>query len=354
MALNLAERYGYLAEAARCFAGIGAIWDFGNALWLAGYYHRRAVVLAERVQHPRTLGLSYFCLAFHEELLGAWEKALDHHWQAAHIYWEIDDLRDWGTATICLSRIHAELGNLALSLEESEKLIRVGQQGGDALVWGWGELRKGDNLMRLGVLDDAVVHLQQACTLLDSVPEYHTLAEAHGLLAQCYWKQGNVSQALAVAQDREQLMSQRGLKSNHKRFAELYLSLAEHATGAEQGAAFRKAKAACQAAQKSKAPHLGGRPRACRLRATYAWLRGKPVRARKWWRRSLRSADRLGARWELGMTHLEMGRRLQQASHLQQAEVIFSDIGATLDAAEAREILESIAFPERTVGPEYP
>jgi hypothetical protein len=62
----------------------------------------------------------------------------------------------------------------------------------------------------------------------------------------------------------------------------------------------------------------------------------------------------LGARWELGMTHLEMGRRLQQASHLQQAEVIFSDIGATLDAAEAREILESIAFPERTVGPEYP
>jgi hypothetical protein len=52
------------------------------------------------------------------------------------------------------------------------------------------------------------------------------------------------------------------------------------------------------------------------------------------------------------MTHLEMGRRLQQASHLQQAEVIFSDIGATLDAAQAREIWESITFPERTVGSE--
>ena len=267
--------------------------------------------------------------------------------QAAHLYWEIGDLRDWGTATICLSRIYTQLGNLAQGLEESKKLIRVGQQGGDALVWGWGELRKGDNLMRLGVLDDAVAHLQQACILLNSVPEYHTLAEAHGLLAQCYWKQGNVLQALAVAQDREHLTSQRGLKSSHKRFAELYLALAEHATGAEQDEAFRKAKAACQAAQKSKAPHLGGRPRACRLRATYAWLRGKPVTARKWWRRSLRSAARLGARWELGMTHLEMGRRLQQASHLQQAEAIFSDIGATLDAIQAREILASITCPEQ-------
>jgi tetratricopeptide (TPR) repeat protein len=328
------------------------IWDFGNAPWLAGYYHRRAVVLAERVQHPRTLALSYFCLSIHEELLGVWEQALKHHRQAARIYWEIGDLRDWGTATICLSRIYAQLGNFALSLEESEELIRVGQQGGDALVWGWGELRKGDNLMRLGVLDGAVAHLQQACTLLDSVPEYHTLAEAQGLLAQCYWKQGNVSQALAVVQDREQLTAQRGLKSSHKRFAELYLALVEHATGVEQEELFRKAKAACQAAQKSKAPHLGGRARACRLHATYAWLRGKPMTARKWWRRSLRSADRLGARWELGMTHLEMGRRLQQASHLQQAEVIFSDIGATLDAAQAREIWESIAFPERTVGSE--
>jgi hypothetical protein len=52
------------------------------------------------------------------------------------------------------------------------------------------------------------------------------------------------------------------------------------------------------------------------------------------------------------MSHLERGRRLQQASHLQQAEVIFSDIGATLDAAQAREMWESITFPERTVGSE--
>jgi hypothetical protein len=53
------------------------------------------------------------------------------------------------------------------------------------------------------------------------------------------------------------------------------------------------------------------------------------------------------------MTHLEMGRRLQQASHLLEAEVIFSDLGAALDAAAAREMLKGMAFPERAVGPEY-
>jgi hypothetical protein len=41
------------------------------------------------------------------------------------------------------------------------------------------------------------------------------------------------------------------------------------------------------------------------------------------------------------MTHLEMGRRLNDSGHLKKAEAIFADIGADFDLAEARRLLEA-------------
>ena len=46
-------------------------------------------------------------------------------------------------------------------------------------------------------------------------------------------------------------------------------------------------------------------------------------------------------RYRLGMTHLEMGRRLKDNEHLEQAEKIFSEIGADFDLAETRKLLQA-------------
>jgi hypothetical protein len=45
-------------------------------------------------------------------------------------------------------------------------------------------------------------------------------------------------------------------------------------------------------------------------------------------------------RYELGMTHLEMGQRLKNRGHLERAEAIFAEIGAEFDLQEARKLLE--------------
>jgi len=51
-------------------------------------------------------------------------------------------------------------------------------------------------------------------------------------------------------------------------------------------------------------------------------------------------AEELGMRYELGMTHLEMGQRLEDRAHLERAEAIFAEIGAEWDLARARKLLE--------------
>ena len=77
-----------------------------------------------------------------------------------------------------------------------------------------------------------------------------------------------------------------------------------------------------------------------RLQGRYEWLKGKPTVARQWWQRSLDTAEEIGLRYDLGMTHLEMGQRLGERAHLERAETIFAEIGAERDLARAREALE--------------
>jgi hypothetical protein len=63
---------------------------------------------------------------------------------------------------------------------------------------------------------------------------------------------------------------------------------------------------------------------------------------RKWWQKSLYGAERLDARWELDITHLEMGARLQNPAHLEYTEAILTEIRAGFDAAQARACLQRI------------
>jgi tetratricopeptide (TPR) repeat protein len=50
-----------------------------------------------------------------------------------------------------------------------------------------------------------------------------------------------------------------------------------------------------------------------RMMGVYYWLMGKQKKAIKWWRRSIRKGEKLGARLELSRTYLEVARRLLES-----------------------------------------
>jgi hypothetical protein len=104
----------------------------------------------------------------------------------------------------------------------------------------------------------------------------------------------------------------------------------------------RRAKRACKQLFTSAKVYRYCRPGAMRLRETYEWIRGKPLSAREWWEKSIKAADEMGARYDLAMTYLEMGKRLNDRDHLHQAEAIFADAGAESDPAETRRFLHLI------------
>jgi hypothetical protein len=117
---------------------------------------------------------------------------------------------------------------------------------------------------------------------------------------------------------------------------ELALARAERPGGAAPAALLGDARRACRAALRQGALFRGALPHALCLAGTSAWLDGRPARARRRWARSLAVAESLGARYDLGVTRLEIGRRLGDRACLDQAEALFSTIGATALQAEAR------------------
>jgi len=113
----------------------------------------------------------------------------------------------------------------------------------------------------------------------------------------------------------------------------------------------KRARADAGPAIKVAASMARHRTEANRLMGSYQWIIGARGRAAKWWERSLREGERLGAWPEVGRTHLEVARRLASAdgkletiaggnaaSHLEHASEIFLRLGLASDLDAARDL----------------
>jgi len=114
----------------------------------------------------------------------------------------------------------------------------------------------------------------------------------------------------------------------------------------------------CQKARKSAGTLLKQsqkvaqhRTEAHRLMGVYYWLTKKQKKALKWWDRSIKEGERLGARLELARTYFEVGKRLTEAgskykalngikaqAYLEKARVLFEEMDLQWDLAELERV----------------
>ena len=341
--LNLSEEWGRPVGIALNSMGAGVTCDVIAAFRVAGFYHRRGVAAAEQIQHPVAIGTAYLGLAAHEDSLGDWKSALEHCGRAAAAFRDAGHLRGWGVCTTLLAWLFLLRGDFTEVGERSRELIRVGEESSDRHILALGLTLRGTLAQHTGPLDQAATDLQQAVELSRAIPDHATVAQASALLGRCYLRQGKLQQAQAMLDEAAQVVSERGLRGMAVvqaplGLAEASLIAAERAEGADRVEALGKAKRACQRAVKQGKLMRSWLPSALRFQGTYEWLRGRPSAGKKSWHGSIAVAEELGARYELGMTWMEMGRRTGERAALERAEVIFIEIGAVLDLPEARRL----------------
>ena len=333
--LNRSEQNKFWFGVGRGFAAIGIILDFTQAFGMAEAYYRRAFAIAQQVQDPRVTEIAHSSFSVHETILGKLDMALEEVAQATAAALEAGDIFHWGFDVQVVGVIANYRGDLDRALQNGTVLVRTGQDAVALQLQCWGEMVQGIARNRSGHLDEARAHLERAVKLARIVPDHYSGVIASGELGQCLARQGEFAQAFAVLEAGEQLRAQYktgGTSYTHLVHgqAEACLLQAEQASPTEKADWLRKANRACQSALKQVKAFHAGAPEAMRLLGRYEWLRGKPGAARQWWLKSLAEAERMGMRYDAGMAHLELGRRLGERAHLDRAQAILTEIGAEL------------------------
>ncbi len=344
--LNLAERAGLQTYVAVGASGVGASFDAMGMHRAARLYERFAVRTAERAQQPEAVGQAYLDLAAHYHYAtGQWEKALECYERSIKACSQAGIVRAiWSASTALRGRLLAQQGDFDGSLKVCRDLIRVGEETADRQGWGWGHWSLGSTLHEAGNLEEAVYSLRQAIDSLLTIPDYLSAAGASAYLARAYMRQGKLAEAGAVLEKSREWIVTRGLAGwliapVWAALAELRLILAEQTEASRRDTPMKAARQACQMALKWGRLDRASLVAAYRAKGTYEWLAGSPTAAHWWWQRSLQLARRLGARYELGMTHLEIGRLTGEHDRLESAQSIFANVGAQFDLAQTQGLL---------------
>jgi class 3 adenylate cyclase/tetratricopeptide (TPR) repeat protein len=343
--LNDCERSRLPAGMARGSAVVGYALDLGGLPRLGRRYILRGIDIAERIGDPDAIGIAYLARGAHEYLRADLEAPIGDCSRAAVAYMEAGHLRGWGAATAVMSAALRVKGSFSECLKTSEELLRVGVESGDVELRGWGLRQTGRILRLMGDLEQGLRRSEESLKLFDSIPDYADKAGALSDIGMCHLEQGRPEQALEIMEEAQQLIADRRLRGlsldqNRIALAECRLRMAELEDGSKRSRLLTKAGKASRAALRYSRAARGTFPGATRVNGTCLWLKGHHAAARKWWQRSLAAAEQSGARYDLGLTELEMGQRLNEAARLERAAAILGEIGAELDLSKAQAALE--------------
>ncbi len=343
--MNLAERHALPLETALGAAGVGMMCDVAGVPRVGAHYHRRALRTAAQHGHPIAAAYAHLGQGVHDQVRGRWDEGIRSYRAAAEMYQRAGQLRGWGMAAVAAGWLLFLRGELEESRDLTRRVVEVGEASGDRQTLALGLSDAGFlALHQEGDPESVAPLLERAIELFEAVPDLSSVTWARAALVECLLHTGDLDRALRMAEENATVIAKH-------RLGGLYITVPLNSLAAARLAALdrdgatadraivKAARAACVQALREGRRLAEGFPGACRHWATYQWLRGRPRRARRWWRRGLDAAHRLGARYESGLIHLERGRRTGAREDIERAERLFTEIGDRLDQARARALL---------------
>jgi len=316
---------------------------------LERFFSKRAIVVAEQIGDPAALIPAHAdstIADFHE---GRLQSVIDHASRARDVCRKAGypNLLFWALATNFAAIAYVHLGDLDAALSLADELLRMGEDTNDPFVRAcsfWPLIEVQD---RKGRFEDCIANLQKSIEVCEAIQLHDGRVNSGYKLSRSYFRLGEISKSLEILTQTDNYRIKHGAKQYPHYFPlgyfRLYLAASEQAKGKDGEEWLKKAKRAGR-----KAIHWAQQrrlifPEAERLQGVYDWLKGRHTSAQKHWQRSLLLAEEMGMKYERATTHLEMGRRLKDIVHLEQAERIFTEVGAEFDLAETRKLLQALS-----------
>jgi class 3 adenylate cyclase/tetratricopeptide (TPR) repeat protein len=355
--INESEQRGYVpgivGGRAGLVFGLCAVPLFGPAR----SYARKAVALADEAEHPNSAAFAYFALGFHTRRVGHLNECRAASSQAASTWRRTGELRRWAGAQGDVARIDLIQGNAAAAYRCGREVMQVGADAGDDQTAAWGHSVVAETLARIGHPDEAARWLSDSIAAYELLDDVGSLITARGFLGRVLLRDGDIARAIVLLEETETMIAEQKVRGFFctepcLALADAYITAAEQAAESEQGALAARARHACRAARKQAKLDRPGLPDAQRLTGRERWLSGQRRSARKWWDRSLTSAERMGAAYEVALTRVTIGRWTDNAIELERGESALASMQARLAEAKRRDRQGHLEAPGlRDAGP---
>jgi predicted ATPase len=355
--LNLGEKIGAERTVIKGLFFATVVCLFAGVPRLALRYSGSAIRRAEQTRQPLDLSDAHLARGYTDFALGRCETALEHFRLAAENALHADYLYNASSALGITSLILRDQGKLRQVLDIQTEMLRVTEEAGAHHLSGISEGVIGDALNLMGLLREAEDHHRRALHLTLQANDLADALLCHADLAHNLSRQGRFEEAVQALRDARRLVEAnpriRLLYNTHYQTytAEINLLLLEQgrglngellADGESNEETWQAAVSACKQARKSVKLYRGAAVSAYRSQGTYEWLRGRPRRAEKWWRKSVAASHKTGLDYQLGLTYLEMGKRLKDRARVEAAADIFRRSEAGFDLQEADAILATL------------
>ncbi len=222
-------------------------------------------------------------------------------------------------------------------------MIKIGVESGDRQLKGWGLGAKAVFDLRMGHLDEAIEKLLKSKMLLEAVPDYYALVVTHIDLMYGYVFKGQFNEAFASIKRAEDLILRKNLKGfilslSKNAVCDLYLRVRDQVVQIDEEITLRKIKKQIAQTIGLGRKYKCGLPGAYRVTGNYCRLKGRLNKARRYWEKGIEISQALGARYEEGLICFEMGRHLDDMTHLNKARNIFHQINSKYELSILNEM----------------
>ncbi len=348
--LNEAESGSVGWAAAQGEALVALMFGVAGNRFLGHYYLGCARQTVKEGGWPRQAGWTDFvdgCAAIWVE--GDFDATLAHLRRGAEQFERVGDIRtSFGMMRGMAVHVPAERGRFEEARRVAEEMEVAGRDSGDRLTEVYGQAWQAELTYLTGDIVAGEAGMRQTAGEILNAGDNRIGVKVSARLARCLLDQGRLEEAQTILADLRERVRKYYIAGGNASmvftgWAAAALAAVEQADGAGRQAALKEADRACAAALKRGNMDTTSLVPAYRHRGTYEWLRGNARKADEWWNKSLRHAERLGARYEGTLTILEQGTRRKDRELLEKAEEEFAEMGVRSFQAKAREHLDGLA-----------
>ncbi len=346
--VNRCEPTGPSALLAQGYALLGVVASVVPLPRLADHWSQRALVIAEQSGSEREVALVLSRIGVINLQRCRWHEASTALQRASAIAERVGDARLWEESRVQHIAVQSYSGEFSRCLEPLSETLRLSRRRGNRQMEVWSQFLAADVLLYLGREREALERYEDGLALLDEKAMRVDAIWALGMLALARLRLGDPAGARASAElALGHILGVRPvafwLRQGAAATAEVFLALLEAAGSSVE--LLGSARQACAALGRYATGFLLGRAQAELWAGLLAQLESHPRRAMRHWSRSLRWAEQLHMPYELGRTHLEIGRHAEPGTparrdHLERAASIFEELGCATDLARANRELE--------------